>query len=171
MIRPGPLGPTDLRQLGFSEHLVVWTFRAFASGRLDCPMVVGAWREGGTGAAGEEAWRLMTIFAREVGTGGRREIVIGTPGLLMVTRDEQLLLALLSAASREDESRMAAHLRNDNVLISSLVRWLMAAAPSPQLLASGLAAGAALKATGYWLPPGEAEALDPRTARGLRAVG
>lgn len=160
MIRPGPLGPTDLRQLGFSEHLVVWTFRAFASGRLDCPMVVGAWREGGTGAAGEEAWRLMTIFAREVGTGGRREIVIGTPGLLMVTRDEQLLLALLSAASREDESRMAAHLR-----------WLMAAAPSPQLLASGLAAGAALKATGYWLPPGEAEALDPRTARGLRAVG
>lgn len=160
MIRPDPRGPTDLRQLTFSEHLIVWTFRAFASGRWECPMVAAAYREGAAGAAGDEAFLRVCELAREIGVGARREITFGRPGLMMVTRDEQLLLAVLAGALQRDGARMAAHLT-----------WLMARTPSEGAVAVGLAAGAALRGTGHWLPPAQADAPDRRSAPGLRAVG
>jgi hypothetical protein len=106
---PDPLAPADLRDLGYGEHVLLWSFRAFAVGRWGCPLVVRGY-EDACGPLAQRAREAVQVFAQQVQVQGRRPIVLGSPGLLSITRDEQLLLAIYAAAQRWDEARCSAHL-------------------------------------------------------------
>ena len=64
-MHPDPAARVDLRELGYAEHLIVWTFRAFAVGRWRCPMIEREYRDA-CGAAGDDARNAVGLFAHAV---------------------------------------------------------------------------------------------------------
>lgn len=106
---PDPLGPADLRELSYGEHLVVWALRAFAAGRMDCPTLVREFRSG-CGDLATEARNAFTVFAQQLAVRGRRAITLAAPGCLTLTRDEQVVCALFADAQAGRETRFAARL-------------------------------------------------------------
>lgn len=147
-MHPDPEAAMDLRDLAHGEHLVVWTFRAFAAGRRDCPLMAREYR----GACGEwaaQARAAMEVFAQQLQLQGRRTVELGRPGVLTLTRDEQLLLAIFTAAQRGAIDRCQAHLT-----------WLLAR-PAPALFhAAASVVARALAASGHHM--GVARAPEPQ---------
>ena len=106
---PDPLGPSDLRELSYGEHLVVWAMRAFAAGRIQCPTLVREFRSA-CGDLASEARNAFIVFAQQLSARGRRPIVLAAPGCLTLTRDEQIVCALFADAQAGEEGRFAARL-------------------------------------------------------------
>jgi hypothetical protein len=138
-MHPDPALPCDLRDLAHGEHLVVWSFRAFASGRIDCPIVARAYRDA-CGPLADPARNAFTVFAQQLALQGRRPVVLAPPGRLTLTRDEQLLLAIFAAAQRNDEPRCEAHLA-----------WLLGRTPGAAFVAAARVVAHALACHGHGL--------------------
>jgi hypothetical protein len=145
---PDPAAPMDLRHLAYGEHLLVWSFRAFAVGRYDCPLIVREYGDA-CGDLAREARIAVQVFAQEVEMQGRRQICLGHPGRLGLTRDEQLLLAIFGAAQHGEEDRCTAHLT-----------WLLAKPPSAPFYAAASVVAQALALKGHWF--GDAASASPR---------
>lgn len=122
-MHPDPALPSDLRELAHGEHLIVWSFRAFAAGRIDCPIVARAYRDA-CGPMADAARAAFTVFGQQLAVQGRRPVVLAPAGRLTLTRDEQLLLAVFAAAQDDDEPRCTAHLT-----------WLLGRRPGPPFVA------------------------------------
>jgi hypothetical protein len=118
-MHPDPSCPVDLRDLDYGEHLVLWSFRALASGRGECPVTRREF-DHACGALAGEARNALFVFVQQLAMRGRRSITLAPPGCLSITRDEQLLLALFAAAQANDEDRFSAHFS-----------WLAAAPNAP----------------------------------------
>jgi hypothetical protein len=106
---PDPLGPADLRELSYGEHLVVWALRAFATGRIQCPTLVREFHSA-CGDLASEARNAFIVFAQQLAARGRRAVVLATPGSLTLTRDEQIVCALFADAQGGQEARFNARL-------------------------------------------------------------
>lgn len=138
-MRPDPALPADLRDLGYGEHLVVWGFRALASGRGDCPVVTREFRQACAHlAAGTRA--ALAVFVRQLALQGRRPVALAPPGCLTLTRDEQVVVAVFAAAQAQDQPRLDAHLT-----------WLLARPPGPPFAAAASAVAQALALNGHSL--------------------
>jgi hypothetical protein len=160
-MHPDPALPCDLRDLPHAEHLVVWSLRAYAAGRIDCPIVARAWRDA-CGPLGDPARAAFTVFGQQLAVQGRRPVILGRAGLVTLTRDEQLLLAIFAAAQDGDTARCEARLT-----------WLLGRPAGPPFATCAEVVAHALAAHGHRMrrPP---EALAPRPAREVRrpkAVG
>jgi hypothetical protein len=109
MPQPNPNAPAHLSELQRGEHMLLWSFRAIAFGRADCPLVRRQFEET-CGPLATEALAALTVFVRELGVGGRRRLTLAAPGSFRVTCDEQTVLAAFAAAQSEEYARMEAHL-------------------------------------------------------------
>ena len=138
-MHPDPDAATDLRDLTHGEHLVVWTFRAFAAGRRDCPLMAREYRDA-CGDLAPQARAAAEVFAQHLRLQGRRPVVLGRPGVLTLTRDEQLLLAIFIAAQRGESDRGQAHLT-----------WLLARPAPASFFAAASVVARALAASGHRL--------------------
>lgn len=149
-MRPDPTLPSDLRELAYGEHLIVWTFRAIATGRWSCPMIRREY-DHACGARGGEAMAAIRVFADKAAAQGRRPVSIGRPGMLPMTRDEQLLVALYADAQRGDEAGFLAR-----------ASWLLARPADEALYRLAWMTATALEDGGHGLgaplPHAEAEA-------------
>lgn len=157
---PDPAAPMDLWRLAYGEHLLVWSFRAYAIGRYDCPAIVREYAAACGGLA-REARVAVEVFAQQVEMQGRRPVNLSPPGCLGLSRDEQLLLAIFAAAQQGDEDRCGAHLT-----------WLLAKPPRAPLYAAAQVAAQALALNGHGLgvaPSAPAETGPPQELR-LSAV-
>jgi len=122
-MHPDPALPCDLRDLAHGEHLVVWSFRTFAAGRIDGPVAARVWRDA-CGPLADAARAAVTVFGQQLAVQGRRAVVLAPAGRLTLTRDEQLMLAVFAAAQADDERRCDAHLT-----------WLLGRRPEPPFVA------------------------------------
>lgn len=142
---PDPAGPTDLRDLDYGEHMLLWTVRAVVTGRGDSPTVRREFEQG-CGALATEARNALGVFVQQLAARGRRSICLAPPGCLSITRDEQLFLATFAAAQADDQGRFSAHFR-----------WLAATPSTPPFFAAARVFTIALARRGYHL-----RALPPR---------
>ncbi|MEM9618372.1 MAG: hypothetical protein AAF936_10465 [Pseudomonadota bacterium] len=102
-----------ISELGSGAGYALWGFRAAATGHADCPTLVDGFKNV-FGDYGCPALGGLQLLARELGMSGGRKIKVACPGCYYTTADELSILALLSAAQVQDESRCRAH-----------VAWLM----------------------------------------------
>ncbi|MBQ1542402.1 MAG: hypothetical protein IIZ63_10400 [Caulobacteraceae bacterium] len=135
-----PDAPADIRELTFGAHFVVWAFRALALGRNDNPVVARTFEDACSPVA-EESRNAFIVFVRELQRLGRRRVRLAPPGCLTLTRDEQLILAVFSAAQEGAHDRLEAHLT-----------WLMGGAPRPPLAAAAAVVAQALEFNGHVIP-------------------
>jgi hypothetical protein len=138
-MHPDPALPCDLRDLTRGEHLLVWSLRAFAAGRIDCSIVARAYRDA-CGPLADPARNAFTVFGQQLAAQGRRPVILAPPGRLTLTRDEQLLLAVFAAAQAGDEPRCIAHLS-----------WLLGRCPGPPFVAAATVVAKALACNGHGL--------------------
>jgi hypothetical protein len=138
-MQPDPNARSDLRELGYAEHLIIWAFRALSVGRDGCPMIEREFRKA-FGPAAEEVRGALRFLALGIQRGGRRPVVLSEPGLLSLTRDEQLLLAIYAAAQAGERERCRAHLT-----------WLLGATPAETLYNLAFVAARTIGAHGYRL--------------------
>jgi len=102
-------GSTEVLGLTYAEHLIVWSMRRIALGRLGCPLVAREFQEACGGESGE-ALAAFQVLLWMLGRSGRRRLAVGAPGMLALSRDEELLLAVFAAAQAGAEDRLRAHL-------------------------------------------------------------
>lgn len=140
-MRPDPAAPRDLRELDYAEHLIIWSFRAIASGRWECPVIRREYKQA-FGARAEQARHAIRILAVEIARRGRRTVALGAAGILGVTRDEQQLLAIYAAAQQADEPRFSAHMA-----------WLLGRPGDPLLYRLARLTAEALAERGHQLAP------------------
>ncbi|CAL4865842.1 hypothetical protein MMA231_00078 [Asticcacaulis sp. MM231] len=98
---------TDLRQLRYVEHFIVWLFRTSVSCSPGCRMIHREFKHA-FGTRVEEAAIIFEQVLLSLSKGGRA-ITMGRPGHIELTHDEQSLLALFAAAQAQDEVRFRAH--------------------------------------------------------------
>lgn len=138
-MRADPNAAGALWELAYADHLIVWSFRAFAVGKWRCAVIEREYRDA-CGAAAPQAMNSLTVFGLELAVQGRRTIAFARPGLLSLTRDEQLLLALYAAAQAGDRARFDAHLS-----------WLLGRPAVPPFYHAAQVTARALAARGYEL--------------------
>lgn len=98
-----------ITDLGFGSGFALWGFRAIASGKTECRhFTVGFNRafsidndvirsqHGGT--TGRLAMNALKSFSYQLGTLGKRKIILSSSGTLNVTADELSIIAALAAA-------------------------------------------------------------------------
>lgn len=135
-MHPDPALAADLRALTSGEHLLVWSFRAVAAERFDCPIVLRQYGDACGGQAAQ-AHAALRVFAQQMGLVGRRPVTLAPAGCVSLTRDEQLLLAIFAAAQAADRARFDAHLT-----------WLLARPPQGSFYAAARLVGEALAGAG-----------------------
>lgn len=156
---PNAPDPTnDLNCLAYADHLLVWSLRACATGRWPCAMLEREYRDACGPAGAAEARSALRAFAKALETQSRRTIVLGAPGGVAVTADEQRLLAVYAAAQAGDRRRCEAELGR-----------LLGAPPNPYLFPLAQALGRALAAGGHRFGPPPLELVAQRPARGVFA--
>jgi hypothetical protein len=156
-MRPDPDAASDLRALAYADHLLIWTFRAYAVGRWRCAMIEREYRDA-CGAAAAEARDAVRVFAQASSAQTRRTIVLSRPGVITLTRDEQLLLAVYAAAQNDDAPKCEAHLA-----------WLLARSPGPPLFAAARVTASALLREGHRLSSVPVAFAPPSAAAGALA--
>lgn len=102
-------GSANVLGLTYAEHLIVWSLRRLALGRPYCPLVAREFAEA-CGAESGEALAAFRVLLWTLGSSGRRKLTVGRPGLLALSRDEELLLAVFAAAQADAKDRLRAHL-------------------------------------------------------------
>jgi hypothetical protein len=103
-----PVAAGELDQLGYADHLLVWSFRSYARGRWRCAIIDREFRES-CGPRASEALCALEVFARSLQVHGRRPVVLAPPGTCQLTTDERRLLAIYSAAQRGEAARCGLH--------------------------------------------------------------
>jgi hypothetical protein len=126
----------DIRDLTHAEHAIVWAFRVTAMGRSACPMVDRVFRDL-AGPVAAEAKASFTVFVEELRRQGRRTVTLAPPGMLTMTRDEQLIVAVFAAAQVGDYQRLDAHLT-----------WLLGRSPQAPFAAAACLVADAFSMTG-----------------------
>ncbi len=100
----------EILGFGYGEHLLVWSWRRIAASPGPCPIVVREFAD----ACGDDAAEVLATlctFLRALAFAGRRRLLIAFPGCVVMTEDEQRVLALLAAAQNNDAALFEAHLR------------------------------------------------------------
>ena len=147
-----PDAPADIRELTFGAHFVVWAFRALALGRNDNPVVARTFEDACSPVA-EESRNAFIVFVRELQRLGRRRVRLAPPGCLTLTRDEQLILAVFSAAAAGSPTTIrAANCRRAHDRLEAHLTWLMGGAPRPPLAAAAAVVAQALEFNGHVIP-------------------
>ncbi len=103
------MAPSDLRQLRYTEHFLVWSIRTSLTCCTQCRTLV-AEMDRAFGPLSEAGQYGLAIFLKAMGQ-GKRTIRIGRPGHIELTQDERSFLALFEALQAGDRDRAAAHAR------------------------------------------------------------
>lgn len=112
----------DLRQLRYAEHFLTWALRTSVACSPQCRLLQREFAhafgpEPSEGLKAFHGWLLALAK-------GRRRLEIGRPGLIALTRDEEMLLSLLTHAQTQEVDRFTAQ-----------ARFVMGAEPSGDLYA------------------------------------
>jgi hypothetical protein len=99
----------DVRGFGYGEHLIVWSWRRIAAGRMTCPVVTREFADA-CGEDGAEVFVTFCTFLKALGYACRRPLAIGLPSSLAVTADERRVLTLVAAAQAAAPALFEAHL-------------------------------------------------------------
>ncbi|UDF05135.1 hypothetical protein [Asticcacaulis sp. AND118] len=136
-----PVSPQgrDLRSLRYAEHFLTWALRTSVACSPHCRMLqrefVHAFGpEPSEGLRAFHGWLLAL-------SRGRRRLEIGRPGLITLTRDEEMLLSLLTAAQTGEAGRFTAQ-----------ARFIMGAEPGEALYAAAHALMDLMDRRGHGLP-------------------
>lgn len=156
--------PVELDPL---EHMLLWSFRATAIGRGECPMVRAAFQEA-CGALADQALTALFVLVRQFGWRGRRRLRLHLPGCCAISGDEMAILAMLGAA----QAAQAAQATGDGGRLSRWLERLTDAPADPSMEASAKLVGHLLALNGRRLPdrglpeakPAAAEILELRPA-------
>ncbi len=105
-----PLIDGDVRGFGYAEHLLVWSWRRIATGRICCPLMMDEFANA-CGEDGPEVVATYCTFLKALAMASRRRFAIGAPGCRAVTADERQVLILIAAAQAEAPALLEAHLR------------------------------------------------------------
>ncbi len=148
---------TSLSQLGCGAGYALWGFRAAAIGHLDCGALARGY-DAVFGAHGAQARCAVLVFARLIGSAGRRRICLGAPGCCGVTCDELSIVAVLAAAQAGDIGRRDAHLL-----------WLLARRDGDAAGEAASSLARRFSAIGLEIKPPPVELYDAASARPLEA--
>jgi len=88
-------------ELGFGANLLLWGFRASATGRSRCWLIEQGFRKA-MGDRGKETLAQLRLLAAEIGLTGHRKIILIPTPCRLVTEDELGLVAAMSAATTND---------------------------------------------------------------------
>ncbi len=143
-------GALTLNDLGIGGGHAIWAFRAAAMNHADCPTLIHGF-ENIMSAYGRPAVRAIASLTRALGHDGRRKLGIACPGCGYVTADELSVVALLSAAQREDDDLADAHLA-----------WLMGGYGEDDAKRAALQVGALFKAAHVAITPPPIEISAPK---------
>ena len=99
--------------LGFGASLMLWGFRAAATGRSRCWLMEQGFRKA-TGDRSQETLKHLRLLAAEIGLTGHRKIALIPTPCRLVTEDELGLVAAVSAATS-----------NDMITCQHYLSWLM----------------------------------------------
>lgn len=103
------MAPSDLRQLRYTEHFLVWSIRTSLTCCTQCRTLVTE-MDRAFGPLSDAGQCGLKIFLNAMGQ-GKRTIRIGRPGHIELTQDEKSFLALFEALQAGDRDRAAAHAR------------------------------------------------------------
>jgi len=103
------MAPSDLRQLRYTEHFLIWSIRTSLTCCTQCRTLVRE-MDRAFGPLSQAGQCGLRIFLTAMGQ-GRRTIRIGRPGHIELTQDEKSFLALFEAVQAGDRDRAAAHAR------------------------------------------------------------
>lgn len=98
-----------LPQLGCGAGYALWGFRAAVIGHADCCALTRGY-DRLFGERSGIARGTILIFARLLGSIGKRRISLGAPGCCSITCDELSIIASLAAAQTKDGDLRDAHL-------------------------------------------------------------
>lgn len=104
-----PRAALDIGGSGYSEHLLVWSWRRIVEGRIHCPVMAREFADA-CGQAGPRAFLALCTFLRALGAASRRQLTFWAPNPFDVTADERQVLTLLAAAQADDHALFQAHL-------------------------------------------------------------
>ncbi|WP_298332616.1 hypothetical protein [Asticcacaulis sp.] len=129
----------DLRQLRYAEHFLTWALRTSVACSPQCRLLQ---REFGHAFGPEPSEGLKAFHGWLLALAkGRRRLEIGRPGLIALTRDEEMLLSLLTHAQTQDADRFIAQ-----------ARFVLGAEPSGDLYAAAHHLMALMAQRGHGLP-------------------
>lgn len=97
------------RGCGYSEHLLVWSWRRIVEGRIHCPVMAREFTEA-CGNAGSEVFAALCAFLSALAAASRRRLAFRAPNAFDITADERQALTLLAAAQAKDHALFHAHL-------------------------------------------------------------
>lgn len=146
----------DLRHLRYAEHFLIWALRTSVACSPRCRLLQREFVHafGADPAEGLTAFHDWLLALAK----GRRRLEIGRPGLIELTRDEELLLSLLTAAQMGE----AAH-------FTALGRFIMGGEPDAGLYPAASALMSLMDRRGHGLPVSVSMGREPPTA--LPCVG
>ncbi len=101
--------PSDLRQLRYTEHFLIWSIRTSLSCCTQCRTLMRE-MDRAFGPLSQAGHCGLVIFLRAMGQ-GKRTLRIGRPGHIELTSDERCFLALFAALQAGDRDRATAHAR------------------------------------------------------------
>lgn len=128
--------------LTYGEHLVVWGLRRIVTERGPDSLLLAECQCAFSDEGGE-GFRILCLFLVLLGRAARKTFEIGSPGSLVMTRDERRIVTLLAAAQIYTE--------NDNrTLLDAHLEWLASAAHRSELAQATITLGALLAAHGHW---------------------
>lgn len=104
-------GVTDVQGAGsgYVEHLLVWSWRRIATGRIECPVMAKEFIDA-CGEDAQEVFATFCTFLKTLAFASRRRLSIRAPGWPDMTPDESQMLCLLAAAQAGDHPLFQAHL-------------------------------------------------------------
>jgi hypothetical protein len=149
----------SLEDLSRPEHLLVWTLRAVAVGRGDCPLIETTFNKA-CGPRGGQALTAYLALVRYIGLTGRRRLRVHVPGCPCVSTDEKAIVGVVAAAQ---DSLCGA----GEGLLKMRLRFLVEGEPHAAFILAAQTVARALKANGQSLPSrlyedGPADAKAPR---------
>lgn len=104
-------GPSDAQEAGsgYVEHLLVWSWRRIATGRIECPVMAREFIDA-CGEDAQEVFAAFCTFLKALAFASRRRLNVRSPGTPAMTPDENRMLCLLAAAQAGDHPLFQAHL-------------------------------------------------------------
>jgi hypothetical protein len=140
------VGRIDMVGLTYGEHLMIWGLRRIVTGRGVDGLFLDECRHA-FGDDGADAAGGICLFLCLLGRSARRVFEIGSPGALVLTRDERQILTLLAAAQADDEA-------GDQIRLQAHLRWVATPAHRPALVRATMALARLLAVHGHWLSSG-----------------
>jgi hypothetical protein len=98
------------RDCGYGEHLLVWSWRRIAGGKVHCPVMEKEFCDA-CGQNAREVFLALCAFLSALTSASRRPLALSAPDPFSVTPDERQILTLIAAAQAENDVLVQAHLR------------------------------------------------------------